>query len=140
MLPRYRRPSPGPGLIWFVKGFYPMQALKALVIFMAVLILAGMALLVYGLITRTGDGADKVGEAAAPATTPATTPVDFGTLELALPDGCTLAATELAGDRLVIRFNGQAERGCQQLVVVDLASGQVLGRVKALPAGAHNAP
>jgi hypothetical protein len=31
-----------------------MQALKALVIFLAVLIVAGMALLVYGLITRTG--------------------------------------------------------------------------------------
>jgi hypothetical protein len=137
MLPRYRRPSPGPGLTCFVKGFYPMQALKALVIFMAVLILAGMALLVYGLVTRTG-GDDRRGEAAAPPAPAAA--VDFGTLELALPDGCTLAATELAGDRLVIRFNGQAERGCQQLVVVDLASGQVLGRVKALPAATRSAP
>ena len=45
------------------KGFYPMQALKALVIFMAVLIVAGMGLLVYGLITRTGGDEDAAGSA-----------------------------------------------------------------------------
>ncbi|MEQ8356286.1 MAG: hypothetical protein RH942_12160 [Kiloniellaceae bacterium] len=110
-----------------------MQALKALVIFMGVLIMAGMALLVYGLATRTGGGPGEFAEASGGGA------ADFGTLELALPDGCSLAATETAGDRLVIRFDGQAERGCQQLVVVDLASGKVLGRVKALPAGAGGA-
>jgi len=115
-----------------------MQALKALVIFMAVLIVAGMALLVYGLATRTGGKPELLGDAAAPPARAQA--VEFGTLELALPDGCTLAATELAGDRLVVRFNGQAERGCQQLVIVDLASGKVLGRVKALPAAGLSAP
>ena len=50
-----------------------MQALKALVIFMGVLIVAGMALLVYGLVTRSGDG--ETGSGGAPAA------AGFGALE-----------------------------------------------------------
>lgn len=109
-----------------------MQALKALVIFMAVLIVAGMGLLIYGLITRTGDGD---GAAVAPASA-----VDFGTLELEIPDGCSLAGSELAGDRLVVHVTGQPGRGCQQLVIVDLLSGRELGRVKAMPPTSRTAP
>jgi len=139
-------------------GFYPMQALKALVIFMAVLIVAGMVLLVYGLITRTGGDGEQAAAPAAPGvapagvattpdqaggTTPAVTPpavTPFGTLDLAVPDGCSLAASELAGDRLVVRFTGQPARGCQLLVIVDLASGREIGRVKAVPSSAETAP
>ena len=121
-----------------------MQALKALVIFMGVLILAGMALLVYGLVTRTGGGeraaAGAPGEMATVPTLPAPTIVDFGTLELAIPDGCSIAGSELAGDRLVVRFTGQVERGCQQLVIVDLITGRELGRVKAQPPSVKAAP
>ncbi len=117
------------------------QALKTLVIFMAVLIIAGMVLLVYGLITRTGGG----GESGAGGLFSGTTEGDvaggtaFADLGLPLPEGCRIAATELAGDRLAIRLDGLAEAGterdCQQVLVVDLASGRLLGRVKAVPAG-----
>ena len=107
-----------------------MQALKALVIFMGILIMAGMALLVYGLVTRTGGG-EEAGEGAAPPATP------FGALDLAVPAGCTIAGAELSGERLVVRLDGLAERGCQQVVIVDLAGGQELGRVKAVPDGAQ---
>src|SRR3546814_15847846 len=48
-------------LLTISKGFRPMQALKALVIFMAVLIVAGMVLLVYGLVSRTGGGGSMGG-------------------------------------------------------------------------------
>jgi hypothetical protein len=105
-----------------------MQALKALVIFMGVLIVAGMALLVYGLVTRTGGGDGRGAAPGAPAARP------FGALELAVPAGCTIAGSELAGERLVVRLDGLAERGCQQLVIVDLAGGRELGRVRAVPA------
>jgi hypothetical protein len=97
-----------------------MQALKALVIFMAVLIVAGMVLLAYGLMTRMGGG-ETAGE--------------VGDLDLPVPEGCRIAGTELAGERLVIRLDGLAERDCQQVLVVDLASGRLLGRVRALPGG-----
>ncbi len=124
-----------------------MQALKALVIFLAVLIVAGMALLVYGLITRSGgpeSARDSArGGAPAAAGTPAAGPaaaVDFGTLDLAIPDGYSLAGSELTGDRLVVHINGQAGRGCQQLIIVDLTSGREVGRVKAVPSSMRAAP
>jgi hypothetical protein len=110
-----------------------MQALKALVIFMAVLIVAGMVLLVYGLVTRTGgddSGAGLFGDGVGGGSgVPAS-------LDLPVPDGCTIAGTELNGERLVIRLDGLAERDCQQVLVVDLASGRLVGRVRAVPGGA----
>ncbi|HMA16336.1 MAG: hypothetical protein ACM35H_13060 [Bacteroidota bacterium] len=107
-----------------------MQALKALVIFMAVLIVAGMALLVYGLVTRTGDGGSQglgglLGADGAPAG-----------LDLEVPDGCAIAGAELAGERLVLRLDGLAERDCRQVLVVDLAQGRLVARVRAVPPGA----
>src|SRR3546814_3927560 len=71
--------------------FRPMQALKALVIFMAVLIVAGMVLLVYGLVSRTGGGGSMGGGE----------PIgggegDVASLDLPVPDGCTIAGAELA--------------------------------------------
>jgi hypothetical protein len=121
-----------------------MQALKALVIFLAVLIVAGMALLVYGLMTRTGGDDGGQVAAGAPAAgamgAPRTPAVDFGTLDLAIPDGCSLAGSELSGDRLVVHVNGQAGRGCQQIIIFDLVSGRELGRVKAVPSSMQAAP
>lgn len=108
-----------------------MQALKVLVIFMAVLIVAGMALLVYGLVTRTGgEGGGStglLGEGSGGSGGPA------ASLDLPVPEGCRIAGSELAGDRLVIRLDGLAERDCQQVLVVDLASGRLVGRVRAVP-------
>src|SRR3546814_16650792 len=81
-------------LLTISKGFRPMQALKALVIFMAVLIVAGMVLLVYGLVSRTGGGGSMGGGE----------PIgggegDVASLDLPVPDGCTIAGAELAGER-----------------------------------------
>ena len=96
-----------------------MQALKYLVIVMAVLILAGMALLAYGLVTRvSGDGSEG-----------------FAAVDVPLPPGCSIAETEVSENRLILRFEGLAERGCQQVVVVDMASGKVLGQVRGVTPG-----
>ena len=111
-----------------------MQALKALVIFMAVLIVAGMALLVYGLVTRTG-APESMGEGlgggllGAGSGGPAS-------LDLPVPEGCTIAGAELNGEHLVVRLDGLAERGCQQVLVVDLAGGRLVGRLRAVPGAA----
>ena len=105
-----------------------MQALKALVIFMGVLIVAGMALLVYGLVTRSeSDDPSWFGPRAR--------------VERSLIGaGCSIAGSELSGNRLVVRLEGHAERGCQQLVILDLASGRELGRVTAVPGAALPGP
>lgn len=109
-----------------------MQALKALVIFMAVLIVAGMVLLVYGLVMRMGGG-----EARLFAGHPAAESGEAASLDLPVPEGCTIAGAELAGEsgseRLVVRLDGLVERDCQQVLVVDLGSGRLLGRVRAVP-------
>lgn len=105
-----------------------MQALKVLVIFMAILIVAGMALLVYGLVTRTGGGDSLFGGTAGAGGGAAD-------LDLPVPEGCVIAGAELSGERLVVRLDGLAERDCQQVLVVDLAAGRLLGRVRAVPAG-----
>ena len=99
-----------------------MQALKIVVILMAVLILAGMGLLAYGLATRVaGGGGDGGGGDGGES---------FGVVEVPLPPGCSIAGTEVAEGRLILRLDGLAERGCQQVVVVDMASGEVLGRLR----------
>ncbi len=96
-----------------------MQALKYLVIVMAVLILAGMGLLAYGLATRVAGG-DSVG---------------FAAVDVPLPQGCSIAETEVSENLLILRLEGLVERGCQQVVVVDMASGKVLGQVRGVSDG-----
>lgn len=91
-----------------------MQALKTLVIFMAVLIVLGLALLAYGLFGRMSKTQGVGG---------------FGEVALPLPAGCVLADARAEGERLIVRSDGPVERGCQAVVVVDMASGRVLGRV-----------
>ena len=57
----------------------------------------------------------------------------FGALDVPLPAGCSLAEASMNGERLVLRYGGPAEQGCQQVQVIDLTSGQVLGSVTAKP-------
>ena len=94
-----------------------MQALKALVIGMGVLIVIGFILLVVGLANRFA-GAGKSG---------------FGEADVALPDGCGIAETLVEGERLLLRLEGPAARGCAQIVVIDLESGAVRGRLRLQP-------
>lgn len=96
-----------------------MQALKGLVVVMGILVVVGLILVAYGFVSQlsqrrvVSDG--------------------FGEKALTLPAGCVIAAAEAAGDRLVVRVDGPAERGCQQVVVVDMESGEILGRLRAAP-------
>ncbi len=103
-----------------------MQALKLLVILMGILILVGLALLVYGVTQRVserdGGEAEKVRGGG-----------DFGAIAVPLPAGCTIADARGEDGRLVVRLDGPAERGCQQVIVIDMDDGKVLGRVRATP-------
>lgn len=96
-----------------------MRALQGLVIGMGVLIVVALALVAYGLVGRfSGDDGPAEG---------------FGDVALATPAGCVIAAASTEGNRLVLRLGGAAERGCQQVVVVGLDNGRILGRVTATP-------
>ena len=86
---------------------------------MGLLIVGGLVLLVYGVGTQMG----KVGGGAA----------GFGEVALPMPDGCVIADSRVEAPHLVVRLDGLAERGCQQVVLIDLDTGRVVGRLRAVP-------
>ena len=95
-----------------------MQALKILVVGMGILIVIGLGFVAYGL---TGGGAKKAEVDAA-----------FGEVELPLATGCVIASATIGEGRLILRGDGPAERGCQQVILADPASGRILGRIMAV--------
>ena len=102
-----------------------MQALKLLVIVMGILILAGLALLVYGVTQRVSQRDDGESEKVRGG--------EFGDIAVPLPAGCTIAEARGEDGRLVVRLDGPAEHGCQRVIVIDMDDGKVLGRVRATP-------
>ena len=93
------------------------RALVALVAGLGVLILAGLLVVAITLAGRLG-GDDAEG---------------FGKVALPLPEGCTIAEARAGEDTLVLRLEGLPERGCGQVIVLDLESGRELGRLVAEP-------
>ena len=98
-----------------------MRALKALVIAMAVLIAAGLGVIVVALVERAGEPLSDSPKAAAGA--PA-----FGEVRVPVPAGARLVETTVAGDRLILRL--RLADGAARIVVVDLATGRRLGTVR----------
>ena len=89
----------------------------ALVAGLGVLILAGLLVVAITLAGRLGgDGAEG-----------------FGEVMLPLPEGCTIAEATSGDGQLILRLEGLAERGCGQVVVLDMESGRELGRIVTTP-------
>ena len=100
-----------------------MKSIKALVIIMGLLILAGLGLLVYGLVGQVSEIAG-----------PGDDPDGFDAASVALPAGCVLAEARIDEGRLVLRAEGPADRpDCQQVILLDPVSGAELGRVRITP-------
>ena len=99
-----------------------MRALKALVIFMGIMIAAGLGLLTYAVI-----GGLPFDRSSGPGDAP---PGGFGDTAVVLPTGCAIAEAVIAEGTLVLRIDGPAERGCQLVILLDPESGRELGRVK----------
>lgn len=107
-----------------------MQALKALVIGLGLLVVAGMAGLGYGLYLKASDpdfrffsGDGKVSPAAQEP---------FADVAIKLPKGCNIASIRpTPGARLFLLIGPDGP--CQRVIVVDVKGGKVLGTVKAGP-------
>jgi hypothetical protein len=100
-----------------------MKSIKALVIFMGLLIVAGLGLLVYGLANGISD---LPGTGAGPG--------GFDAASVALPAGCVLAEARLDEGRLVLRVDGPPSYPkCQQVILLDPDSGAELGRIHITP-------
>ncbi|HTO80923.1 MAG TPA: hypothetical protein VMQ73_01755 [Methylomirabilota bacterium] len=97
------------------------RTLLALVIGMGVLIVVGTVMVVATIANRVMGSA--VPKAASPG---------FGSADVAVPAGCQVVETVPATDRLVLRL-GTGER-CNQVIIVDLATGRLLGRLNLVPA------
>lgn len=113
-----------------------MRALKALVIGMGVLIVLVMGVMAYGLTKKASDPDFSFFDfarqpAAAGPDTAANTRAGapFGDVMVPLAPGCRVEDMRPDGNRLFLRV-GPADGACQQIVVIDLASGKILGNVK----------
>ncbi len=121
-----------------------MKALKAAVILMAVVIVAGFGFVVYTIAERMISGqpvlaARQAEQESAPEKVPeksrekARAAVGFGEIDLPVPLGCELSSVQLEGGRLLITLDGLDDQRCKQIIVMDAADGQVLGRVTLRP-------
>ena len=102
-----------------------MKALKAVVIFMAVLIVAGLGLLAYGLVTKIGGVPDKEADN---GQNEARQYSAFGTVETALPPGGRVAGMTVNDGRVVVRV--EAPDGDQLLMVFNVDTGAFLGTIR----------
>ncbi len=109
-----------------------MKPLKALVFVMGLLILAGLGLLVYGVVGQISEISGP-GPGTAPGAAPGAQD-GFEETVVALPAGCSVVETRVDGDRLVVRTDGPPDYGpCQKIIIIDLQSGEVVGRVSIVP-------
>jgi len=118
-----------------------MQALKGLVVGLGVLIIAGFALLAYGFYLKITDPDFRVTkpapeiQAAEAAPQVPSAPLSagraFGEVRLPLPEGCTVVEMRPDGDRLYVRTG--PEGLCERIVIVDTASGAVVGTIAIRP-------
>lgn len=109
-----------------------MKALKAVVILMAVVIVAGFGFVIYTIVDRTMSGEPVL---AAHQTEPeaSVATASFGEIDLPVPVGCELDSVQLEGHRLLITLDGFDDQRCKQIVIMDTTDGKVLGRVTLRP-------
>ena len=92
-----------------------MQALKALVIGMGVLIVVGFVFVFATIIMRAGGG---VQDSAA-----------LDEMHLELSESCVIAQIVEVNRMLALRLEGPARDGCGQILLIDPGAGEVSGRV-----------
>ena len=107
-----------------------MQALKALVIGMGILILVAMAVLAVTIYKRaTAPGGERAMEAG--QRTGVASGLAFGTVDLPVPEGAQIEEMNTVDGRLTLRL--RLNDGSARIMVVDLASGALLGTLLLQP-------
>lgn len=102
-----------------------MQALKALVIGMGILIIAGMAILVYGL-------AGKFGVTVADKNEAQSLVQAFGTIRATLPAGASVENVQMQDGSVLVHL--LMPDGGAQLIVFRLSDGRQTGTIELQPA------
>jgi hypothetical protein len=100
-----------------------LRALLALVIFMGILIIVGLVVVAVTVANRLS----RMGE----ADTGGSVKSGFGEVQVPVPAGCAIVESRPEGNRLIVRL-GSGGR-CDQVLVIDLKSGAVTGRLNFVP-------
>jgi hypothetical protein len=111
-----------------------MQAIKALVIVLGILIVAGVVLLAYAFYARTTDPEFRLMKSVrqqAAAARASQRSEGFGEASLALPEGCAIVDMQPDGKWLYLRIGPAGP--CERIVIVDPLSGRVHGSLLARP-------
>lgn len=102
-----------------------MRAIKGLVAFLGVLLVAGLALLGYGLYTKAPFKGTPAASSGGAAGAVAVAPVaEFGQLAVPVPAGYRVEQMVVAGERVVLRLGGG---GPERILVLDPGQGRVSG-------------
>ncbi len=107
-----------------------IKAIKALVAFMGILIVAGLGLLGYGLMNAKNGAKPRAATAAAAASPAAAVMAEFGAVAVPVPAGARVEQTLVVGERVVLRLAGG---GGERLLVLDPAAGTVTGSFVLIP-------
>lgn len=102
-----------------------MQGLKVLVVVMGVLLVLGTAALVVGIVYKVNH------RTATPSASTPASPIAVPT-SITLPAGARIEATEMAGDRLLVK--AALADGGAELILFDLRNGARLTTIDLLPA------
>lgn len=106
-----------------------MQAVKILVIGMGVLLLGGVALLIYGISQKAANPEYKMfhGKPAASVPTASAPVAGFGETRIPLPEGCSVVEMRPDGPQLYLRIGPAGP--CERIIVIDVATGQSTGSI-----------
>jgi hypothetical protein len=111
-----------------------MQAIKALVIGLGILIVAGIALLAYAFYARMNDPEFKLMRTErqqASSARASQRAEGFGQTSLGLPEGCGIVEVQPDGKWLYLRVGPAG--ACERVLIVDPLSGRVHGSLTARP-------
>lgn len=112
-----------------------MKALKALVIFLGVLIVIGMGVLAYGIMLKFDAWQARKDNQPPPATVDMGSPTVVepwaGNTKVAVPAGSSVAETIVGEGQLIVRLS--IPNGSQRYMIFDLSTGKQIGSIDLQP-------
>ncbi len=106
-----------------------VRNLKIAIAIMTVLLIAGFLLLLYGIFMRVGKKAEDIPATAAPAIAEGTPPA---LLEFPIEPGAAVTSVMAEQGRLIIHLR---KPGGDEIMIIDLASGREIQRIRLTPGG-----
>ncbi|MBI3444319.1 MAG: hypothetical protein HY055_02890 [Magnetospirillum sp.] len=99
-----------------------MKAIKGLVLFLGILLVAGLGVLGYGLYSKAPFKGTSATMVASPLA--GTSIAEFGNIAVPVPAGTRIEQMSIAGDRVILRLSGG---GPERVLVLDPGHGKVAG-------------